>query len=146
MTELAASTPTERAETMVRLTQRLTQLLDRETELFKARRPKEAIVFQDEKSKLASIYRLETEAVSKDRSRLAGIDAALKNRLKTATQTFETALKRNGIASEALKTLTEGVAKVIIQEATRQQNAKAGYGPGASQTARLGAMAVNQTA
>ena len=146
MSELAANTPTERAEVMIRLTQRLTELLDHETALFNARKPQEVMAIQTEKSKLASIYRLETEAVAKDPRRLQGIEPSLHDRLKDATKLFEAALKKNGIAAEALKTLTEGVVKVIMDEAGRQQKAKAGYGPGAAQSARLGAMAINQTA
>ena len=54
------------------------------------------------------------------------------------------ALARNGDAVEALKTLTEGLVKAIADEAARQQQTAAGYGPGAK-SAGVSALAYNQT-
>lgn len=145
MTELAANTPGERAHALIRLTRRLTELLDQETALFDARTPHKAVDLQTEKTRLATLYRSETRLAQKDRNRLAGIEAGLKAELKTATQTFEAALARNGAAVEALKTLTEGLVKAIADEAARQKQAQSGYGPGAGNTS-IGALAYNQTA
>lgn len=144
MTELAAANPTERAQALIQLTGRLTELLEQETELFEAHMPHKAVEFQAEKTKLATLYRTETKLASKDRGRLAGLDAALKARLKQSTKTFEAALARNGAAVEALKTLTEGLVKAIADEAARQQQSQAGYGPGAK-TPGVSALAYNQT-
>jgi hypothetical protein len=69
MTELAAANPTERAQALIQLTGRLTELLDQETELFDAHMPHKAVEFQAEKTKLATLYRTETKLASKDRSR-----------------------------------------------------------------------------
>ncbi|MGJ3231243.1 MAG: flagellar basal-body protein FlbY [Oceanicaulis sp.] len=145
MTELAATTPVERAEALIRLTGRLTQLLEQETALFEARKPHEAVGLQTEKTKLATLYRAETQRAAKDRSRLAGLDPVLKQRLTDSTTAFEAALKRNGAAVEALKVLTEGLVKALADEAARQKMAGAGYGPNAVR-ASIGALACNQTA
>ncbi|MEQ8405633.1 MAG: flagellar basal-body protein FlbY [Oceanicaulis sp.] len=145
MSELAASTPVERAEAMIRLTGRLTQLLEQETALFEARRPHDAVSLQAEKTKLATLYRAETQRAAKDRARLAGLDPVMKQRLTESTHAFETALKRNGAAVEALKALTEGLVKALADEAARQKQAGAGYGPNAARTS-IGALACNQTA
>ena len=59
MTELAAANGSERTQALLKLTQRLTALIQEETRLFKARRPHEAIELQTEKSELANIYRAE---------------------------------------------------------------------------------------
>lgn len=146
MSELAASTPTERAEELIRLTGRLTQLLEQETALFEARKPHEAVSLQSEKTKLATLYRAETQRASKDRSRLAGLDPVLKARLTDSTIAFEDALRRNGAAVEALKQLTEGLVKALADEAARQKTAGAGYGPNAARGNGIGALAFNQTA
>ena len=106
--------------------------------------PHKAVEFQAEKTKLATLYRTETKLASKDRSRLSGLAPELKARLKASTQTFEAALARNGDAVEALKTLTEGLVKAIADEAARQQQTAAGYGPGAK-SAGVSALAYNQT-
>lgn len=146
MSELAASTPAERAEGLIRLTGRLTQLLEQETALFEARKPHEAVSLQAEKTKLATLYRAETQRASKDPTRLAGLDGSVKQRLTDSTVAFEDALKRNGAAVEALKTLTESLVKALADEASRQQGAGAGYGPNAARGAGIGALAFNQTA
>lgn len=145
MTELAVSTPTERAEALIRLTERLTVLLDQETALFDAKAAHEAAALQPEKSKLATIYRTETRLAAQDKARLAGLAVPLKAKLKAVTVAFETALAKNGAAVEAMKTVTEGLVKALADEAARQAQAKAGYGPSAVKT-HIGALAFNQTA
>ncbi len=146
MTELAANSPTDRAEALIKLTSRLAELLDQETAMFEARTPHKAVDLQPEKTRLATLYRAETQRAGADRSRLAGLAPMLKSRLQDSTQRFEAALTRNGAAVEALKTLTEGLVKALADEANRQAQAKAGYGPGAARQARIGALACNQTA
>lgn len=146
MTELAAANPTERAHALIRLVERLTVLIERETELFEARQPHKAMDMQVEKTRLGAIYRRETQLAAKDPARLDGLDAALRDRLRAVIIAFETALERNGRVVEALKTITEGLVKALADEAARQRGADAGYGPGASQGARLGAVACNRTA
>ena len=145
MSELAANTPVDRAEALIRLTGRLADLLDQETACFEARRPHEAVALQAEKTRLATIYRTETRLAAQDPARLSGLSDPLKSRLRESTQRFEAALARNGAAVEALKVLTEGLVKALADEAARQARSKAGYGPGAAK-ASIGAIACNQTA
>lgn len=145
MSELAANTPAERADALIRLTARLTDLLDQETRCFEARKPHEAMALQVEKTRLATIYRTETRLAAQDRSRLSGLAEPVRAKLRENTARFEQALARNGAAVEALKSLTEGLVKAIADEAARQARSKAGYGPGAAKTS-IGAMACNQTA
>lgn len=145
MSELAANTPAERAEALIRLATRLTMLLDEETALFEARKPHEAVALQTEKTRLAAIYRTETRLAKQDPNRLSGLGDALKGRLREITIKFEAALQRNGAAVEALKTLTEGLVKALADEAGRQARANAGYGPRAAK-ASIGAIACDQSA
>jgi len=146
MSELAATNPIERARELLRLTMRLTDLIEQETAMFEARRPQDAVGLQTEKMQLANIYRRETQLAAKDPARLSGLDAGLKAELREATVAFETAVAKNGAAVEAMKTLTEGIVKAIADAAARQKQAQGGYGPGAAQRARIGAMALNQSA
>ena len=145
MSELAANSPAERAEALIRLTARLADLLDQETAFFEARKPREAVALQAEKTRLATIYRTETRLAVQDPARLSGLGEPVKARLREGTQRFEAALARNGAAVEALKALTEGLVKALADEAARQARSKAGYGPGAAKTS-IGAIACNQTA
>jgi len=145
MSELAANTPADRAEGLIRLTARLTELLDQETACFEARKPHEAVGLQAEKTRLATIYRTETRLAGQDPARLSGLADALKTRLRENTARFEAALARNGAAVDALKSLTEGLVKALADEAARQAQSKAGYGPNAAKSG-IGAIACNQTA
>lgn len=149
MSELAARNGAERAQALLQLTQRLTSLIEQETSLFQARRPQDAVQFQDEKSKLANIYRTEVARARQEPQRFAGASQAIKAALRQATEGFHKALKENGRAVAALKTITEGVVKAIADEAQRQRTAGGGYGPGAGQRPPTGGslnIAVNQTA
>lgn len=149
MTELAATNGAERAQALLKLTERLTTLIREETRLFQDRRPHEALPIQDEKSKLANIYRAEVARARQEPSRFAGASAQARTMLREATKAFHAALEENGHVVNAMKTLTEGVVKAIADEAARQRSGGDGYGPGANQ--RSGqpsgfALAVNRTA
>ncbi|MHA6287053.1 flagellar basal-body protein FlbY [Maricaulis sp. CAU 1757] len=149
MSELAAANPTERAQALLRLTQRLTDLVREETRLFKESRPQDALGLQDEKSQLANVYRAEVARAHKEPSRFAGAPANLRQSLREATQTFHAELAENGHVVNALKQVTEGVVKAIADEAARQRSAGSGYGPGAATRTPPPngfAIAVNQTA
>ena len=149
MSELAAANPTERAQALLKLTQRLTQLIEEETRLFKDRRPQDALGLQDEKSQLANIYRHEVARARQEPSRFAGAPAQIRAMLREATQAFHAALAENGHVVNALKQVTEGVVKAIADEAARQRTAGSGYGPGAGARTPQPtgfALAVNRTA
>ena len=149
MTELAAGNPADRAQALLRLTQRLTDLIREETRLFKDRRPQDALALQDEKSKLANIYRTEVSRARQEPTRFAGAPAAIKAALRDATTAFHDALSENGHVVNALKQVTEGVVKAIADEAARQRSAGPGHSPSANaQSPKPSgfALAVNRTA
>lgn len=149
MTELAARNGAERADALLRLTARLTELIRSETQMIQRRRPQDAVALQDEKSKLANIYRGEVARAKAEPSRFAGAPAAIKNELRRATEIFHTALAENARAVTAMKVITEGVVRAIADEAERQRNTGNGYGPSATQRPQRKAglsIALNQTA
>ncbi|WP_300532139.1 flagellar basal-body protein FlbY [Maricaulis sp.] len=148
MTELAARNGAERAQALLKLTQRLTDLIRQETSLFKDRRPHDALPLQDEKSKLANIYRTEVSRARQEPSRFAGAPTTIKSSLRQATELFHKALAENGHTVAAMKEITEGVVKAIADEASRQKTAGGAYGPGATQQANAPSgmnLAINQT-
>jgi len=145
MSLLAANNPAERAEALILMTSRLTALIEQETALFEARRPLDTQSFQDEKSKLATIYRREIAAVKQQPDRLEGAPETLKRQLKDETERFTAALEANGRAVEALRVLTEGIVRAVADEAARVKDQDAGYGPGTRRPATP-SIAVNQRA
>jgi hypothetical protein len=149
MTELAAANGAERTQALLKLTQRLTALIEEETRLFKARRPHEAVELQTEKSELANIYRAEVARARQEPGRFSGAPEQAKALLREATKTFHTALDENGQVVNAMKRVTEGVVKAIADEAARQRTAGSSYGPGAARPTSQPngfALAVNRTA
>jgi len=147
MSLLAANSPGERAEALILLTSRLTELIEQETALFEVRRPLETQAFQDEKSKLATIYRREIAAVKDDPARLDDAPEAIKRQLKDTTTRFTAALQANGDAVEALRVLTEGIVRAVADEAARLKDQDTGYGPGSRRpTSAAPSIAVNQRA
>jgi hypothetical protein len=149
MSELAARNGMERADALLRLTQRLTELLTQETQLFRDSRPQDAAALQDEKAKLANIYRAEVARAKQEPTRFSGASEMLKAGLRTATQAFQLAVTENGHAVSAAKVLAEGVVKSIADEAAKQQTVGGAYGPGATQQTTIPgglSIAINRTA
>jgi hypothetical protein len=141
-------TPEENVQRLIVLTEQLAERMRLDADAFEARRPHEAAARIDETQKLANIYRYESDRVRQDPSLIAAAPAALRQRLKRASETFETALERHGRAVFALKAITEGVVKAIAEEVARTRAAAQGYGPGARMATLNGAIpiALNRTA
>jgi len=137
--ELSADNPADRVEKLIRLTERLTELLTRETTLFKGFKAGEAEALQAEKQQLANLYRREIGRIAQDKSLIAGAPAARREALSVATTAFNAALRENEIASHALRMMTEGLVHAVAEEVVRKRGATSNYGPGASQTTPRGA-------
>ena len=141
-------TPEENVQRLILLTEQLAERMRLDADAFEARRPQEAAARIDETQKLANVYRYESDRVRQDPSLIASAPAALRQRLKRASEGFETALERHGKAVFALKAITEGVVKAIAEEVARTRAAAQGYGPGARMATPNGAIpiALNRTA
>lgn len=125
---ISATHADDRAEQMITLTQRLTGLLQRETELFKARTPQLAVQLAEEKGQLARIYRNETLRISRDPSLLRGLHDGLKADLRAATKEFNQALEANRTATNAVRQITEGIVQSLAREVASKRAAPNGYG------------------
>ena len=125
---LAAHDANDRASQMISLSERLTGLLVRETELFRNRKPQDAAAIADEKGGLARIYRAETSRIAKDPALIGDADAALKSDLRDATVRFNQALNDNHQASSAIRTITQGLVHSVATEVANKRAAKTGYG------------------
>jgi hypothetical protein len=145
---LAAHNPTDRAEQLITLTNRLTDLIERETRLFDARKPLEAAPFRDEKAKLANIYRQETARIAREPSLLKGIGDRLYTELRISTEKFHAALGAHQHAIGALQELTEGLVRSIATHIEQTRQLHQSYGPQATKvSARQGhGITMNQSA
>ena len=131
---LMAHDAADRAEQLTLLTKRLAELLERETQLFRARRPLEAAPFRDEKAKLANIYRQETARIAREPALIAGASEAARRALAEETTRFQNALEQNGQAIAALQELSEGLVKSIASYVAEVRGGETAYGPGATRT------------
>lgn len=126
---LMARDAADRADQLVTLTRRLTDLIERETTLFHARRPLEAAPFRDEKAKLANIYRQETARIAREPSLIADAPEELRRALASETERFHAALDAHGKAIAALQEISEGVVKAVADFITQKRQGDTGYGP-----------------
>ena len=125
---LAASTPTDRVEQLIILTERLTGLIEQETSLLKERRPNEIADFQDERSKLSNLYAQEMELIKHNRSLIEGAPQELKLELKNRTGAFHDRLDEHKSYLNRIRTVTEGMVRAVADEVSKMNKADAGYG------------------
>jgi hypothetical protein len=147
---IAANTPTERAEQLLILTERLTGLIEKEVDLFNERRQGETLSFTEERATLATIYAQEMNLIRKDKSLLEGITRELKEKLKVATIKFQAALSAHNFVLDRMRTISEKIVKAVSDEVTRSRAPTLGYGKSARlNVTSVGAampLALNETA
>ncbi|MCF6292670.1 MAG: hypothetical protein L3J04_04660 [Robiginitomaculum sp.] len=137
---LVANDANDRATQMISLSERLTGLLQQETDLFLARTPQKAVNFAKEKNSLARIYRNEIQRISNNNELLSGVDEKLKIDLRAATIMFNQALAENNQANAVIRTITEGMVKSVATEVAQTRAAKSGYGSDGSNNSNATAM------
>ncbi|RYG04392.1 MAG: flagellar basal body protein [Caulobacteraceae bacterium] len=120
-----------RVDALIILTERLTDLISAECRAFEAHRPQEALATIEETSRLANIYRHESQRVRADPSLVSGAAMAKRVALTRATEAFDAVLARHGRALHTAKVVTEGLVKAVADEVASKRVTGAGYGPGA---------------
>lgn len=125
---LIADNPTDRAEQLLLLTERLTELVVEETRRIDAREAPLEGALADEKQRLANAYRLELARVKDDKSLLEGAPAPLLAKLRERTALLQEMLSVHEIALSAVKLISEGMVQAMAEEVTRQRGGEAQYG------------------
>ncbi len=123
--------PDARINQMTELTQILTARLVKECKDFEDNRPLEAAKTLDETSRLANIYRHESQRLREAPHVLAETSLPARQSLITATEAFDAVLARHGRAVESAKFVTEGLVRAIAEEVASSRPTGSGYGPGA---------------
>ena len=125
---LLADDANDRVEQLLLISQRLTALIDAETQRIDARQPpldgKEA----EEKTRLANAYRLELARVKHDRALIEGAPPALLAQLRQSTVTLHEKLAAHETALNAVKVVAEGLVHAMAEEVVRQRGGDANYG------------------
>ncbi len=125
---LAAHDSTDRVEQLIALTQRLTILVERETEVLRNRRPREIAEFQDERAKLSTLYAHEMTLIANQNSLIDGVKTELLDQLKTRTRAFKEKLSEHGRVLSRVRSVTEGMIRAVAEEVSQLKNPQTGYG------------------
>lgn len=125
---LIAEDAADRAEQMLLLTQRLTDLIQEETRRIDARQPPLDGGTADEKNRLANAYRLELARIKQDRELIAAAPPALLAELKAATAHMQDVLAAHETSLGAVKIIAEGLVQAMAEEVVRQRTDGRGYG------------------
>ena len=125
---LLADNPTDRAEQMLLVTERLTELVVEETRRIDAREPPLDGDLAEEKQRLANAYRLELARIKDDKSLIEPAPPALLAKLRTRTAHLQEMLATHEIALAAVKMIAEGMVHAMAEEVARQQGGDAQYG------------------
>lgn len=129
---LAAENPTDRVKQLIVLTDRLADIVEKETILLRERRPVDIRPFQDERTKLSNIYVQEMQMISKNTNLISGVAQELTNLLKDKTSKFREKLNEHGRLLFRIRNVTEGIIKAIADDVSDKNNAGTGYAKDAS--------------
>jgi hypothetical protein len=119
---------TDRAEQLLAMTRRLNVLVSSEIDAIKARRLDGASSDWDEKERLAHAWRLEVAQIKANPAALAGIGEDLRIQLREAAAALEDKLEAHALSIGAMKTVTEGLVRSIVNEIASARSAPAAYG------------------
>lgn len=125
---LLADDAKDRAEQLLLVTERLTALVDLETQRIEARQPPLDGAEAEEKTRLANAYRLELARITHDRALIDSAPAALLTQLRQSTVVLHEVLAAHEIALNAVKIVAEGLVHAMAEEVVRQRGGDANYG------------------
>jgi hypothetical protein len=143
---LMANDPNDLVDQLTLLTRRLADIAERQAALFEASRFDDAQVLNDEASRLAATYALESHRISQDSGFLNSVDPALKLALKAETERFRTAIQAHERTLERRRVIAEGLVRAIAEEALAARAPPVTYGPRASHVMQNSAVALDRRA
>lgn len=126
---LVADHAGDRAEQLVLITERLTALIEDETQRIDTRQPPVEGDIAEEKNRLANTYRLELARIKQDPELLRGAPPKALAALKQRTVTLHESLARHEAALNAVKLVSEGLVQAMAEEVFRQRSSMSGYAP-----------------
>ena len=126
---LVADHAGDRAEQLTLITERLTALINDETQRIDARLPLTEDGEADEKNRLANTYRLELARIKQDPDLIKDAPAASLAALRQRTVMLHESLARHEAALNAVKLVSEGLVHAMAEEVVRQRSSMSGYAP-----------------
>ena len=115
--EPQAANATDRVQSLIELTQSLSDIFQQENTLLTDRRPREIEPLQAEKARLAAAYAQTIRDIAANRAIVEGAGGALLSELRAITKTFEARAAKQRALLTGAATATEGVVKAVAAEA-----------------------------
>lgn len=129
---LIANDPTDRAEQLLLVTERLMALIVEETRRIDAREPPLDDAEAEEKQRLANAYRLELARIKQEPQLIDTAPGPLLAQLRERTAQLQDVLHSHEVALDAIKAVAEGLVHAMAEEVVRQRSGGANYGSGGS--------------
>jgi hypothetical protein len=125
---LLANGAEDRAEQLLIITNRLTELIGEEHRRMDVRQPPLDGAAAEERNRLANAYRLELSRIKLDPALIDAAPGPLLAKLRAATARFQETLMAHETALGALKAVSEGLVQAMAEEVTRQRGGASHYG------------------
>ncbi len=140
---------TDRILSLIDITKKLAQIIQRETTLLKERRPREIADLQEQKTQLGSAYEEELTIIGRNRDVFSREAPGEMRELQKVIEAFRKILDEHGRVLAAAKVVTERMVRNVSQEVARQNRPEGGYSRYAQRTkpsraARPVSLAINQ--
>jgi len=139
---LIADDAADRVAQIHLLSDRLSDIVEKETAALAAGMPAADASAAGELQRLANAYRLEMARIKDDPSLVAGAPRADRERLQSATAALQVRLDAYAVALGAAREITEGLVRALAEEVTRVRNGPSGYGAQGAYVEPAGASAV----
>ncbi len=132
---LAANDPADRCEQMITLVERLTGLLEHETELYRAKKVLEAGDQREETAALAQAYRHECRRIAEQPSLLDGAPPERRAVLRAGVERLTQVTEHHQRVVNAMMSLTEGLVRSVANHVANMRSQSTAYGGDATQQA-----------
>lgn len=137
-----SATAADRADHLIVLTERLTELVALEALALEQRRPQDIMERLEETGRLANVYRHESGRIRANPALLTGLAPDIHRKLVQATEALDAVLARQGRALDAAKSVTEGLVRAIAEEVAAQRTRGESYGAGGKVAAKSAGTAI----
>jgi hypothetical protein len=143
---LIANSAEDHADQLTLLTERLTDLMDKERSCLDRNDLVAAGALTEEIGKLAGVYRIETQRVRDQPHFLSTLPNEFKDRLRIATERFRQNLGEHEASLRRARMLTEGLVKAVAEEVARSKPMPMGYSANGRTPVLTGSLAMNSIA
>lgn len=120
--------PAERIDTLIALTDRLSECLEQELAALGRRRLDVIAELHREKTKLTTAYEAEVKQIRQSREMLAGLELDRRQALAIASTRLSRCMIENERALRAARAVNDRVLRAVVEAVERERGQPVGYG------------------